>query len=232
MTSADGRLVAGMARQAQLRERRLAEGARRVGWKAGFGTRAAMAKFGTSEPLAGFLTDTTQVNDGGSYSIDGFADPRLETEIAVRLRAPICPGATTVEILAAVGAVAPAIEIVDMGPAEDLEEVLACNIFHRAFLIGPFTDALPGTFAEARASLQVNGAGLHTDIDPAEQLGRLEDILGGMASQLSLAGDGLEAGDVVITGWVVTPLQLTGVTAARVSLADGSAVSVIIERTA
>jgi 2-oxo-3-hexenedioate decarboxylase len=221
-----------MARQGQLRERALAAGARHVGWKAGFGTSAALAKLGTTAPLAGFLTDATQVPDGGGFSIDGLTDPRLEAEVAVRLGAPIGPGASAGDVLDAVEAVAPAIEIVDMGPADDVETIVAGNVFHRAFLVGPFSLATPATFADARVRVGLNGEELHANLDPATMLGRLEDILSGMAWQLPLgsAGAGFSAGDIVITGWVVTPLELVGGEAVTVSLANGDAVSVNVER--
>lgn len=231
MTIADLRLTAGMARQGRLREQSLTEGVRRIGWKAGFGTSAALAKLGTTAPLAGFLTNATLVPDGGKFSIDGLADPRLEAEVAVRLRESISPTANPSEVLAAADAVAPAIEIIDMGPADDVAELLAGNIFHRAFLVGRFTEAGPTTFPETRLSVQLNGEELHANIDPGAQLGRLEDILAGMAWQLPLAGASFKAGDVVITGSAVTPLELTGGEMVSVSLATGDAVSVRIERT-
>jgi 2-keto-4-pentenoate hydratase len=220
-----------MARQGQLRERAIAQGARRVGWKAGFGTSAALAKLGTTAPLAGFLTDATQLRDGATFSVDGLANPRLEPEVAVRLGAPIGPDATPGEVLDAVEAVAPAIEIVDLGVADDVEEVVAANIFHRAFLVGPFRAAT--AFADTRVSVQVNGEELHANVDPTTLLGRLEDILAGMAWQLALAApaeDGFSAGDTVITGSVVTALELAGGEAVTVSLANGDAISVSIER--
>jgi 2-oxo-3-hexenedioate decarboxylase len=229
MTTTDLRLANGMATQAQLREHALSVAARHVGWKAGFGTSAALAKFGTTAPLAGFLTSATQVLDGSNFSIDGLTSPRLEPEVAVRLGSSISPGATPGEVLGAVEAVAPAIEIVDMGPADDVETIVAGNIFHRAFLVGPFVRATPTTFVDTRVTVEVNGEELHADVDPAAQLGRLEDILAGMSWQLPLAGAGFSAGDIVITGWVVTPLELVGGEAVTVSLATGVAVSVSIE---
>ena len=231
MTSADRRVGAGMAKQAQLREQQLAGGARSAGWKAGFGTVSAMAKLGTDAPLAGFLTDATLVPDGGTVSIAGFAAPRLEPEVAVRLRGSISPAATPGEILAAVEAVAPALEIVDMGPADDLEELLAANIFHRAFAIGPFAGATPTTWDEIRVNVYISDADPQVGVDPAALLGRAQDILGGMARQLPLAGASFEAGDIVITGSVIPALELTGGEAVRVSLSTGDAVSVTIEPT-
>jgi len=235
VSTTDLRISNGMARQGQLRERVLAEGARHIGWKAGLGTSAALAKLGTTAPLVGFLTDATQLLDGGTFAIDGLANPRLEPEVAVRLGASIGPSATPSEVLNAVEAVAPAIEIVDLGAADDVEEVLAGNIFHQSFLVGPFTAATPATFADARVSVAVNGEEVHANVDPGTLLGRLEDILGGMAWQVVLAttaGATFSAGDIVITGSVVTALELAGGEAVTVSLANGDAVSVNIERRA
>jgi len=80
--------------------------AERLGWKAGFGTTAAMEMLGTTGPLAAPLTTATLVADGGSQSIEGWARPILEAELAVR----IGPDGE-------VEAVAAAIELVDLhGP--------------------------------------------------------------------------------------------------------------------
>jgi 2-oxo-3-hexenedioate decarboxylase len=228
MTSPDRRLAAGMAKQARLREQQLAGGARRAGWKAGFGTASAMAKLGTDAPLVGFLTDATRAAGGGTVSIEGFAAPRLEPEVAVALRGPISPAATPGEIVAAVQAVAPAIEIIDLGPADDLEELLAANIFHRAYLIGPFADADATRLDGIRVDIHMGDAELRLGVDPAALLGRVPDILGGMARQLPLAGAAFAAGDVVITGSVIPALELSGGEAVRVSLTTGEAMSVTI----
>jgi 2-oxo-3-hexenedioate decarboxylase len=231
MSVTDDRIVAGMASQAHSREDLLAAGAVRAGWKAGFGTRAAMAKLGLGAPLAGFLTDATRVVDGGTFSINELTDPQLEAEVALRLGGSIAPTATPDEILAAINAVAPAIEIIDMGPPEDLKELLAGNIFHRAYAVGPFVEATPATFDATWVSIYVDGSAVAADLTPAGVLGQVQDILSGMARQLPLARASFEAGDIVITGSVIPALKLAGGETVRVSLATGQDVSINIGRT-
>src|SRR5690242_15500431 len=131
MNVEDPRIRAGLAAQADLRRDAL-QRAGRLGWKAGVGTAAAMQRIGTSAPLVGFMTDATLLADGASCDITGWANPRLEAEVAVRLGADVPAGATAEQARDAIEAIAPAIELVDPGEPDDVEAVLADNIWHRA----------------------------------------------------------------------------------------------------
>jgi 2-keto-4-pentenoate hydratase len=51
-----------------------------------------------------------------------------------------------------------------------------------------------------------------------------------MARQVPLAGASFDAGDIVITGWVVTPLELKDGEMVTVLLASGDAVSVSVKQ--
>ena len=53
----DPRIGRGMAAQLAARRERIAAGEKPIGWKVGFGTQAAMQRFGLAAPLVGFLTD-------------------------------------------------------------------------------------------------------------------------------------------------------------------------------
>jgi 2-keto-4-pentenoate hydratase len=166
--------------------------AERLGWKAGFGTTAAMEMLGTTGPLAAPLTTATLVADGGSQSIEGWARPILEAELAVR----IGPDGE-------VEAVAAAIELVDLhGPLDDIETILANGIYHRAVVLGEFTSARP---PELIIDVVRNGVADTTGADACALTGLPEDVLRHMGSH----GADLQPGDVVITGAAVPPLEVT-----------------------
>jgi 2-keto-4-pentenoate hydratase len=227
----DPRIVAGMAAQGRLRESRLAAGERRVGWKAGLGTAQAMENASITAPLTGFLTDASLASgmtrtDG--LSIDDWRNAKLEPEVAVRIGADLPAGADRQTVQAAVSAIAPAIEIVDLGDPGDIEQVLAENIFHCAFLFGPFSDVSGAELAAARLSITHDGGEPQTGIDPATALGDLIDVVRAVADQVALAGDQLAAGDVVMTGSAVPAITIAGGERFEVTLSGAGSVALQI----
>jgi 2-keto-4-pentenoate hydratase len=108
------------------RRAELAAGATAVGWKVGMNAPALQEHFGLGGPIAGYLTDATELVPGQPVAIDAWAQPMLEVELAIR----IGPGG-------AVAALAPALEVVDLDLAFDrIEPILAGNIFHRGVMFG------------------------------------------------------------------------------------------------
>ena len=55
--SIDERIISGMRQQRELRDARIADGARQVGWKVGFGSPAALKSLRIDRPLVRFLLD-------------------------------------------------------------------------------------------------------------------------------------------------------------------------------
>ncbi|MEA2252458.1 MAG: 2-oxo-3-hexenedioate decarboxylase [Solirubrobacteraceae bacterium] len=206
----DQRVVDGMSAQGRRRADLLAGGARSVGWKAGLGTAAAMEKAGTGAPVAGFLTDATRVADGGSAALDGWSAPTFEPELAIRVDFDVAADASLEDVAAAVGAIAPAIELVDLEPPDDLAAVLAGNVFHRAYLVGAWTPATAADVATTRLDVTIDGQQRAAEIDPAAALGDLVAVIRSIAAQASLAGAGLRAGELVITGSAIPAIALAG----------------------
>jgi 2-keto-4-pentenoate hydratase len=227
----DPRIVAGMAAQGRMRESRLRAGERRVGWKAGLGTVQAMEAVSIAAPLAGFLTDASRASEAAAtdgLSIDGWPNARLEAEIAVRVQRTVPAGSDRETVAAAITAIAPAIEIVDLGDVADLEQVLADNLFHRAFLFGPFSPATGAELGAARLTVSQQGEDARAGIDPGELLGDLVDVVRALADQIPLSGEELRAGDVVMTGSAIAPVALCGGERFEVALDGGGAVKLAI----
>jgi 2-keto-4-pentenoate hydratase len=206
----DQRIVDGMSAQGRRRADLLAGGVRSVGWKAGLGTAAAMGKLGTAAPVAGFLTDATRVADGGSVALEGWTTPTFEPELAIRVDADLPADASPDDVAAAIGAIAPAIELVDLEPPDDLATVLAGNVFHRAYLIGAWTPATAADVDAARLDVAVDGEPRATEVDPAAALGDLLAVVRSIAAQAALAGAVLRAGELVITGSAIPAIGLAG----------------------
>ena len=222
MNRDDPRVIDGMRRQGMLRAAEYGQ-APRLGWKAGFGTEAAMAAIGTTQPLTGFLTTSTLVESGSGISAAGLGNPLLEPEVAVRIGTELGPGASPEDAAEAVEAVAAAIEVVDLGEVGRIEEILAGNVFHRKVVLGEFHESV--TLDDVRISVRVDGSGGPAS-DPRDLIGGYGKILSALADQVALIGERLHPGDVVITGAAVPPLPLVPGDRYEVSTSDGSNVSV------
>ena len=109
--------------------RRVAEvaaGASPVGWKIGFNAPAVQQHFGLAGPVVGYLTDTGLASDGATVAVSGWTAPAVEVEVAIR----VGDGG-------AVAGLAPALELVDLDlPFDDLEAILAGNVFQRGVVFG------------------------------------------------------------------------------------------------
>lgn len=187
--------------QAAAFARRLARGERQVGVKMGFTSRSKMVQMGISDMIWGRLSDAMLVEDGGEIDLEDYVHPRVEPEIAFLLGAPLEGPVTGVEALAAVEAVAPAIEIIDSRYRNfkfSLADVVADNCSSSGFVIGAWQNP-DADLSNLGMVLELNGR--------AVQIGSSGAILGHpvrsltAAARLSTAaGDRLEAGWIVMAG--------------------------------
>jgi 2-keto-4-pentenoate hydratase len=193
-------------------------GAAPIGWKAGMNAPEPRRRLGLTRPLVGFLTDATLVPSGGSVAVGGWQAPRLEPEIAMRVGSDVVGGASRDAVAAAVDALAPAIELVDLtGPGDDVEAILGLNVFHRAVVLGPW-DA-------GRAGAHLDGVALDVEgrveaADPTAVLGDLVEVVRGVADTLAHAGESMRAGQFVICGSVVPAFAVSP--GERVTCASGA----------
>ena len=127
-----------MRRQTALRHERLASGAKVAGWKVGFGAPAAKEKLKLAAPLIGFLLDRAILASGSKVSLQGWHKPVAEPEIAIHFGQDVPAGADDATIRAAIAALGPAIELADAdAPMDDVEAILAGDIFQRYVVLGP-----------------------------------------------------------------------------------------------
>lgn len=125
-------------------ERRYGRGERLVGWKMGFTSRAKMEQMGVDELIWGRLTDAMAIENNGTLRLSGYVHPRIEPEICFRLRTPLQGQVDAASALAAVDAIAPALEIIDSRYENfkfSLPDVIADNSSSSGFVIGPWRDA-------------------------------------------------------------------------------------------
>lgn len=207
----DARVLSGMKAQLAERTRRLAAGARHLGWKSGFGAPAAISKFNLPGPLMGYLLQGALLESGATVSLAGWARPVAEPEIAVYIGAELPNGEDKHAVRKAISALGPAIELADLNPPpEDVEQILSGNIFHRHVILGRSDPARVGAdLANLAAHITRAGNAAAPVTELESNTGKIVDVVAHIANTLASCGESLKAGDVIIAGSVVPPLMLT-----------------------
>jgi 2-keto-4-pentenoate hydratase len=172
------------------RRERLAQGAEAIGWKIGFNISAAQQKLGIDAPLAGFLSTDGLLDSGAEVSLDD-GPVVVESEVAVELGADA----------RSIAALLPALEVADPPDLDqDVETILAGNIFHRAVAFGPRVD----TREPGAARILVNDEVEH-EVAPSETVAHLEDMIETVRRRLLDVDEELAPGDRIITGVIAPP---------------------------
>jgi hypothetical protein len=181
VSAVDPRLVAATREQLSRRP----AGAARVGWKYGSGDEEHIG----GDHVVGHLTSATLLEDGGTYR-GGGRKLQADVEVAVEVGGDLAPAAYGV-----------ALEICDIALDGSVEEVVLDNDYHRAVAFGPLRAEPPDG---ATATLVVNGERRAAGPAPADLAARVAAV----DRVLRAAGEGLQPGDRVITGYVVnTPIR-------------------------
>ena len=200
----------GMTVQLATRRARMAAGEKPFGWKVGMGAPASMQKLGLQAPLVGYLMQRALLLSGSIASLQGWAKPVAEPEIAVRMARDLPVGATADAAIAAIKEITPAIELADLDPAptpDNLDVVLEGDIFQRHVLLCGNT-RIGGTTSGLTSRLIRRGAEANHTTDPEALTGKLGDIVAHVANTLAAFGEKLAAGDVIITGSITPPVVI------------------------
>jgi 2-keto-4-pentenoate hydratase len=168
----------------------LAQGAEPIGWKVGFNISAAQEKLGIDAPLAGFLSSDGLLDAGAEVSLDD-GPVVVESEVAVELG----PDARSIVALL------PALEVADPPDLDqDVETILAGNIFHRAVVFGPRVE----TNEPGGGRVLVNGEVEHV-MAPGETSAHLEEMVEAVRKRLAAVDEDMLPGQRIITGVLAPP---------------------------
>lgn len=209
--------------------RRYARGERRVGVKMGLTSRAKMLQVGVSEVIWGRLTDAMMAEEGGAISFARYVHPRVEPEVAYLLKAPLSGNVTPAQAMAAVEAVAPALEIIDSRYKDfkfALPDVVADNSSSSSFVVGDWR----------KPDLDLANLGLVMTIDgQPSQVGSTAAILGHPVRSLVAAarltaqwGEHLPAGSIILAGGATAAHPLAPGMFARVTMQGLGSASVSV----
>lgn len=204
----DPRILRGMALQLGRWRERLIAGEQPLGWKVGFGAPAALQKFAIAAPLVGYLTDRALIATGATVSLADWHKPVAEPEIAVHMGRNLSAGGDRDTVRAAIAGVGAAIELADVDrPPEDVEQILAGNIYQRGVILGACDTSRAGGVVDGlHGHIARNGSAFASTSEPQALTGDLVDIVRHVADTLAFFGQTLRAGQVIITGSIVPPL--------------------------
>lgn len=195
---------------------RITEGMGLVGRKVGLTSKAMQELLGVGEPDFGYLTEAMVHENGVKLSAAALVAPRVEAEIALRLRRPLA-GATVdrATALAAIGEIAPALEIVDSRIADwriKLADTIADNASSGHAVIGRFRPLADHKLEDIEMTMTVtreDGSTATASGRGAAVLGHPAEALAWLARTLAPFDEGLAAGEIVIPGAMAAAVPIT-----------------------
>lgn len=202
--------------QAAWVERKVAGGDPVIGWKIGLTSKAMQAALSIDIPDSGVLLGSMAFANGAKIAADRFIQPRIEAEIAFVMRDDVPANATPAQILAATAYVAPALEILDTrifrkdpvsGRLRTVFDTISDNAANGGIVLGePIHDF-------AKLDLGWIGAIVSRN-DEVEETGLGAGVLGDplvsmawLAQRLGAYGQRIEAGQVVLSGSFIRPVE-------------------------
>lgn len=203
--------------QAALVERKVAAGSVAKGWKIGLTSKAMQASLNIATPDSGVLFDDMFFSDGGTIPSERFIQPRIEAEIAFVMRTALeGPGVTQFDVLSATDYIVPALEILDtrivrMDPETKAMRTIVDTVSDNAANAGVVLGGRPmrpmdadmrwiGAIVSRNAEVEETGLGAGVLNHPATGIVWL-------ANRLARYGARIAAGDVVLSGSFIRPVE-------------------------
>lgn len=191
-------------------------GATLFGWKIAATSSAGQRHIGVDGPLAGRLLSSRVLDSGSAVTLGANCMQVAEAEFAFRMARTLAPRATPylmAEVMDAVGALHPAIEIPDSRYLDFVTagaaQLIADNACACWFVLGP---QAPESWRDVdlsahRVTLRRNGE-VACDGSGANVLGDPRVALHWITNELSRHGESLREGHVVTTGTCIVPASI------------------------
>ncbi|GAC1043408.1 2-oxo-hept-4-ene-1,7-dioate hydratase [Rhizobium sp. No.120] len=198
-------------------QKKIASGRKPIGWKIGLTSKAMQYALNINIPDSGVLFDDMVFEDGATVPADRFIQPRIEAEIAFVMKAPLKGSNISIfDVLNATDYVTPALEILDtrilrVDPdtkkARTIVDTISDNAANagivtggRAVRPGEIDMRWMGAIVSRNAEVEETGLGAGVLNQPARGIAWL-------ANRLSQYGDGIEAGQIVLAGSFIRPIE-------------------------
>ena len=199
--------------QADFVARKLAAGGSIRGWKIGLTSKAMQYALNIDIPDSGVLFEDMFFDHGGKVPAGRF----IEAEIAVIMDSDLAGAEVTgADVVAATGSVAPALEILDTrifradpetGAQRVVFDTISDNAANAGVVLGDSRHAVDafdlrwvGAITARNGEVEETGLGAGVLNDPVESMVWL-------VRRLAQYGDGLRAGDVVLSGSFIRPIE-------------------------
>jgi len=196
---------------------KLDQGNKVIGWKIGLTSKAMQYALNIDIPDSGILFDHMAFTDGATVPRGRFIQPRIETEIAFVMKAPLAgDNVTRDDVIAATDYVAPAVEILDTriqrvdpatGKARTVFDTISDNAANAGIVMGRQKHAVSafdlrwvGAMAFRNKEIEETGLGAGVLNDPVESVVWL-------ARRMSQYGQRIEAGHIILSGSFIRPIE-------------------------
>ncbi len=202
--------------QAAQMAQKLTSGRTIAGWKIGLTSKVMQRALNIDTPDSGVLYDDMLFDHGATVPKGRFIQPRVEAEIAFVMKSALDGDVTRDDVLAATDYVAPSLEILDTrilrkdpdsGQARIITDTVSDNAANAGVVLGmgrhaPDAFDLRWTGAIVRVNGEVETTGLGAAV--------LDDPVMGLvwlARRMGQYGQRIEAGQIVLSGSFIAPIE-------------------------
>ncbi|MGD9985866.1 2-keto-4-pentenoate hydratase [Pseudonocardia sp.] len=183
-----------------------------VGWKLGVTSRAKQAQVGVSSPVYGFLPGSGALDIGEPLDTSQLIQPRCEPEIVFVMGRDLAgPHVSAADVVAAASGVAVGIEVLDSRYRDyrfTMADVVADNTSAARFVVGTPVPLDGIDLRVVGVVLEHNGEVVAT-ASGAASLGHPAAAVAWMVRRMAADGEGLHAGDVVLSGGLTAAVPVS-----------------------
>ncbi len=205
--------------QKALVQAKLESGRHRIGWKIGLTSRAMQQALSIETPDSGVLLDDMLFDTSSIVPQGRFIQPRIEAEIAFVMSAPLAgANCTREDVIAATAHVAPSLEILDTrilrsdpktGQSRVITDTISDNAANAGIVLGTERHKIHakdlrwvGAIVSCDGTVEETGLGAGVLNDPVTSVLWL-------ARRMADYGQTIEAGDIVLSGSFIRPIEAT-----------------------
>lgn len=182
------------------------------GWKIGLSAEGARKMFGLQAPISAYLLASRHFSSGHTFTHAALGRPIIESElcftIGQRLRGP---GVTRAQVLAAVSAVAPAFEVVDLrvDMRADMPLGVADGVAQWGYVTGTAVTPYPQDLdlGQIRVEMRRNGEVVE-QVTGKDVIDNQLDSITWLANHLAEYGLALEPGQRIMSGSFTKPTPI------------------------
>jgi len=194
----------------------------RSGWKLGLTSRAKQQQVAVSDPVYGFLPAAGALDLGEPLEVASLIAPRCEPEVVFVLGRDLAGAhVTAVDVLAASSGVAAGIEVLDSRYRDyrfTMADVVADNTSAGRYVVGPPVPPAGLDLRLAGVVLERNGQVVAT-ASGAASMGHPAAAVAWLVRALAATGEGLRAGEIVLSGGLTAAVPVAAGDVVVVSVA-------------